>query len=83
MFIEVTQEDIMEGQPCNCRLCPVARAISRRTNLEVIVRSDFVRVDDKTYDLHLEASAFVRQFDRGFRVQPFSFYMPIPEPQMA
>lgn len=86
MLIEVTAEDIRDGIRNSCRLCPVARAIQRATGLDLVwVSSSFVefRHQDqplKVLDLPSEAAKWIRDYDLGRGMQPFSFDLPIPTP---
>lgn len=70
----------------SCRLCPVARAIQRATGLDLVwVSSSFVefRHQDqplKVLDLPSEAAKWIRDYDLGRGMQPFSFDLPIPTP---
>lgn len=80
--IEVTAEDIREGKPKMCSECPVARAISRAFGGAV-----FAVASNRTFGMHSFAlsgpyriarlpkhvESFVRQFDCGESVSPFSF----------
>lgn len=86
----VTQEDIDKGIKDDACYCPIARAakrtlVKRKRRIEVgscflsIVRNHKGRwwVDDAEYELPSEASDFVRNFDSGNTVHPFSFEMEI------
>lgn len=76
--IEVTQEDIDRGIRESCTCCPIANAMKR------ILKPDDVRVRNKetwtsyryvelTHLLPNEAAKFIRYFDNGETVHPFTF----------
>ena len=85
MTITVSAEDIRCGIPNEPCRCPIALA-TRRVNpsLQVVVStkdvslmSSFADLSYKCYDLPAEAKEFVRKFDVGDDVQPFSFELEI------
>lgn len=78
MRIEVTQEDIDRGvrdQPCACAL---ALATTRATGRNAAVGTTSIFFDlESGISLPLLARNFVRDFDAGRSVRPFSFDLPI------
>lgn len=78
MKIEVTQEDINKGEVTECRRCPIALAVIRATgNKYVLVDSDYTHVGTKFCPTPVTAKRFIRNFDYGNDVQPFTFELPI------
>lgn len=82
MRIDVTQEDIDQGTRGQCKLCPVALAISRASGFTAFVRFGVTLFDD--YRLEVERSGlpqaavdFICKFDSELPVQPFSFDLPL------
>lgn len=82
MRIDVTQEDIANGVRLDHRCCPVARAIERATGMQASVDVDrgcnnpsaFVVIGSvAAVDLPHSVMWFVKKFDRGGQVEPFSF----------
>lgn len=79
--VHVTETDISAGIVSDCEKCPVARAISRALELEIMVDTDsfYSEWDDVTLDglasipLPAEAQAFIAIFDDGGYVLPFTF----------
>ena len=72
--ITVTVDDINSGCRANASACPIARAARRalrRRTLEVTKRAILLRVG--TVSLPSSAQTFVRNFDAGKQVRPFSF----------
>jgi hypothetical protein len=89
--INVTGNDIKHGVKAACRACPVARAIwrhARRTysaigvfNLSVTFCQSDGTVQPRP--LSHDVSVWIRRFDLGDDVAPFSFELDIPEPSCA
>lgn len=84
LSVHVTQEDIDEGIRCDCRRCPIARAVSRVLNItdDRIVRvAGNANVFDgsvssrpvASYYLSQKAEKFICQFDSRQVVAPTSF----------
>ena len=78
MKIEVTEKHIRHGQRNTCHHCPIALAVNDITNTETAVVSGedfcFGEGDDfKEYSLPQEARDFIKQFDDGELVHPFTF----------
>ncbi len=75
IIINVTQEDIDQGQPHKSRTCPVALAIQRATNIEnievghigcAILIKRYITFPDGVQN-------FIQKFDNKLPVDPFSF----------
>ena len=80
ILIEVTQEDINAGIRAATKACPVAFALQRATqdkDASVGAFGIYVILDQKkfTADLPLVVRKFIRDFDYGYEVKPFSFYI--------
>ena len=79
MKIHVTQDDIYRGNRRNCNYCPVARAVARATSeSEVYVGGDiFIRKNEHGSVYHAPRSVrrFIRRFDKGLPVAPFTFIL--------
>jgi hypothetical protein len=73
--IEVTAEDIADGDPHDSEHCPVALALRRGTGARWLVDAD--RLLDAETDLEWtppnRVTKFVEAFDSGMKVKPFSF----------
>lgn len=74
--VEVTAHDIKNGARKSCEACPIARAVKRALHYKksVDVNNYAANIDDykKIAILPAKASGFIRSFDNGFRVKPFS-----------
>lgn len=89
--INVTEDDIKHGRPCDAENCAVARAIERcvQEDVEVIVGPTFIRFNQgfvrKGEDLLVEtpkvAEDFIIKFDNLFSspLKPITFTLEIPE----
>ncbi len=78
--IEVTQGDIelgIEGSLCGC---PIARALSRMFPGFNGVSRVSCEIDGSRYMLPDIAREFIRRFDRGLSVAPFTFTLSLPDP---
>lgn len=84
MKIRVTKKDIKEGKPKSCAKCPIALAVTRKTGYRWILVGGCVDVyksrrkmaDEDSYKtaiLPLDAHSFIRRFDQGYPVEPFTF----------
>ena len=71
-FIEVTQEDINNGVPCDCNKCAIALALKREyktDDVEVSVPEDYVSLCvgknelNLRYDMDSKVSEFIYLFD--------------------
>ena len=83
MLIQVTQEDIDEGERGHCYYCPVALAIGRTLNRRnfIYVGGQGIRDVAKWVIETLPPGVldFVCKFDNGEPVSPFSFELEIPK----
>ena len=78
MKIEVTAEDIKNGKKLNCFWCPIALAVSRSANTpDCWVDNTRVEIRGMIYQLPREAGQFIVDFDKGARVEPFSFELEV------
>jgi len=79
MKIEVTEEDIKAGWR-NALYCPVALALDRATNQDWHVSADHLSpCIGENYDkseIPARVRRFIRAFDQGKKVRPFSFELP-------
>jgi hypothetical protein len=83
--IEVTEKDISLGIPRLIGSCPVAKAIKRTIEHSICaVGEDFivVQIEHAQHIFSLygmppppDVQIFVRKFDRGEPVEPFSFHL--------
>lgn len=74
MRIKVTQKHIKKGKVASCGECPVALAIKERLQSnDVAVFISSVNINVLPYILTQKAARFVKDFDKGKRVRPFSF----------
>ena len=88
MKIEVTQQDIKynTARKESLYFCPIALAVKRKmntiydtTNTDCIVRvygdciEIFVKYSYHVYKLTAEAKEFIKCFDEGKKVKPFTF----------
>ncbi|MCI0537687.1 MAG: hypothetical protein L0Z50_20935 [Verrucomicrobiales bacterium] len=92
MRIEVTQNDIDKGCEKDCLKCPVALAINRVLRKPYVCYVDIplIRIrKGRSLDFVCEiltpevAIDFIRAFDPGRDVSPFSFDLSIPEEYVA
>lgn len=82
MKIEVTASDIKNGERESPSRCPIARALKRSTRHYWLVHEDGVRMlceeqNGSGFEAWLpkKADTFVRRFDEGWKVRPFSFHL--------
>lgn len=75
MKIQVTQEDIDNGESGNGYLCPIAIAL-KRAGFKSPAVWDFI--DDGDYQIKTPKKAFkwLLDFDTGIEVTPFEFEIP-------
>jgi hypothetical protein len=78
--IDVTQDDIKEGEKASAEFCPIACAVRRLFPDSYIRVDDLLEVgpddsdkDSEYYDLPESALEFIHNFDIGRHVEPFSF----------
>jgi len=82
LVISVTAEDIRDGEPESACACPIALAIARLLDAStededvivgrevILIRPLGVLID---YELPASAAQFIRAFDNGDAVEPFTF----------
>ena len=76
MNISVTRADINEGLVSNCHQCPIALAIHNTLKVElndIVVTPAKISVLNVKYETPVRAARFIRKFDGGDKVQPFTF----------
>lgn len=74
MKIKVTQADIDAGEMQNCHWCPISHAVRRAyPESKVRIGNLTMAVDNKGYDLPVEAKYFIGEFDADRPVTPFEF----------
>lgn len=82
MRVKVTQDHIDKGQPDDCGVCPIARAVDDAFGVEnALVWDDEIEVitKDRMYlaVCHSKATTdFMLAFDEGKPVKPFQFNFP-------
>lgn len=81
--VEVTTHDIKNGSRKSCEACPVARALKRALHYKksVNVNNHSASIDEykKHAILPTKAQNFIRNFDDGFKVKPFSMTLEIKD----
>lgn len=81
MRVEVTADDIRSGTPSDCHYCPVALAVARAAGTNpgsVSVDGVYVTIEqfdrtERNYEPPALVDEFVKAFDAGESVIPFSF----------
>lgn len=81
--VDVTAEDIAQGEPRKCVKCPIALALRRtlEQSLVGVGGHDAVMVGKHgvtSVELPSMAVRFIADFDDGKPVQPFSFALDLP-----
>ena len=81
-LIEVTQSDIDKVDKFKYKInpskyCPIAIALNRVTKKSWTVTSYKLWFDDKDYSLPLKVVDFIKNYDKGLPVNPFSFELDI------
>jgi len=76
--IEVTAEDIAQGEAFDCGNCPIARAAKRALKKICVVNLSTAYWSTGSAPLTKKARAFVKNFDSGRPVQPFTFTLDVP-----
>lgn len=78
MLIRVTKKHIKQGVISDPYSCPVALAI-RDKGFECVVTEHTIRTNNiwayKRYNCPRSVSRFVKAFDKGRKVKPFSFIL--------
>lgn len=75
--ISVTEAHIRNGEPKDCRHCPVALALLDEGFCAVAVSSAFIAVDGKALVTPNEVHDFINHFDLYGEAQPFTFDLPL------
>lgn len=78
-WYHVTQEDINSGVAYSPELCPAALALKRNypsLSNDVEVLGEEIVVGPLKHRNSKALMKFIRRFDRGKNVKPFSFYLP-------
>ena len=82
--IDVTPDDIRDGEAGKCELCPIAIAAQRSLGKPVRVGKNWIFAHDSIGRMPRKAEEFVSDFDgQSIRapVRPFSFYVTmVPKP---
>ncbi len=74
MRISVTQDHIRRGERYMCMRCPVAIAIREQTGNEFVkVNKTNIRMGQKSQRIDLRIRNWIKDFDVGNEVEPFSF----------
>lgn len=73
----VILNDIKKGDSYVASSCPVARAIRRATGKRRVLVSgtEYTIASQQYRDLPKKAIIFIKRFDAGLKVHPFSFYV--------
>lgn len=79
--VRVTKKDIERGEPMDCYLCPLARALRRYGFKKAVVGPDSVWLGAREVLMPKAACTFTERFDEGKPVEPFSFTLRIPNPK--
>ena len=79
--VTVTAADIKNGKQKRCESCPIALAMQRgykikKSNISVVddIRIDLTENTAFYYHIPEKASLFIRRFDEGEKVNPFTFF---------
>jgi hypothetical protein len=76
MIVRVTKKDICRGVMGSCTRCPVVLALNRATGVEWhVIGSTASKAGGSQLCLPHKARQFIRNFDSGRPVKPFSFMM--------
>jgi hypothetical protein len=82
MRVQVTQEDIEQGEQGSCKHCPIAIAVSRATGKKAYVGYDGISTGELPgpmfeprwqYETPKVARDFIVDFDYGLPTHPFEF----------
>lgn len=88
--VRVTKADIQNGKKCDHRECPIGQAMARRLDLittrgwqHSIWKNAVTMYSSYEYGfdswLPMAAMLFIKAFDAGQEVEPFSFELVVPE----
>ena len=74
MEFKVTKEDILNGEKNDPHNCAVALSIKRKIHgKKIVVCGDGITIDNPIFVMPLIVSDFIKNFDAGNYVKPFSF----------
>ena len=77
MKITVTKDDIVDGCQRSLKGCPIALALIRaHVNFHFVDKDAVIRVDATPIPLPECVRQFIRSFDAGHPVKPFTFTIP-------
>lgn len=78
--IDVTADDIAKGKPKEPCDCPIAIATDRAFGGGVAIScgQTLIGINFVDYSLPVPARRFIRRFDDGENVKPFSFSVEVP-----
>ena len=83
---EVTETDIKTGIKNNCDYCPIANsikgtipAIDVRVTASDVIIFQYNRKANETIKLPQNAIDFIKSFNKGEPVKPFTFELDLPE----
>ena len=81
VLISVTQEHIDKGVKTSCGSCPIAIAAKEVfiEGIEIAVGINCIGIDTYFVDVPGPARRFIRAFDDGKFVRPFSFEIDVPK----
>lgn len=76
--IQVTQENIINGQPCEYYSCPIALAVKKQIGLKAKVYLNTIDIGkNHSFALPKRAKTFTSKFDSRKPVEPFNFWLNI------
>jgi hypothetical protein len=82
MRIEVTEQDIAAGRRRQPSACPIALAVKRAYAVERASVAEYDIIVTRWCDRQFKwrtptpAASFIERFDKGEKVEPFSFELP-------
>ena len=78
--IEVTEEDIKNGERWMADKCPVALALNRKINdFNYVLYDLFETHDSRVYDVPESVGKFILKFDKTRKGKPFKFIIDVPK----
>lgn len=79
MRIQVTQEDIDQGEPGEPESCAVAKAIRRQLKPQHVQVTDVIEINNSDFEAPPAVIEFIERYDHGHRVQPFEFDLAVTQ----
>ena len=73
MQVHVRKKHIARGEPDTVTQCPVALALADLLGTEVHVESTYIKLGRCRFRLPPRVRQFIRHFDTGQQVKPFTF----------